>query len=180
MRGLLLFVVLAFSALALEPIPDKTVVLTFDDSPKSHHAFVGPLLKELGFGATFFVSARWMDDTKNFMTWDEIAALHAMGFEIGNHSWSHLDFGDPANAARLAGQLALVENELKRTWACRSRRRSRGAGIRFGPGGARGAGGKRLYLRAAGHAAGDPVWAGAAGAAVCAGRLPPIAAADSG
>lgn len=112
MRGLLLFVVLAFSALALEPIPDKTVVLTFDDSPKSHHAFVGPLLKELGFGATFFVSARWMDDTKNFMTWDEIAALHAMGFEIGNHSWSHLDFGDPANAARLAGQLALVENEL--------------------------------------------------------------------
>jgi peptidoglycan/xylan/chitin deacetylase (PgdA/CDA1 family) len=99
---------------ALEPIPDKTVVLTFDDSPKSHREFVAPLLKEHGFGATFFISARWMDDTANFMSWPEIAELHQMGFEIGNHSWSHLDFGSPVNAARLAGQLALVENELER------------------------------------------------------------------
>ena len=34
-------------------VPDKLVVLTFDDAVKSHLAFVAPLLKELGFGATF-------------------------------------------------------------------------------------------------------------------------------
>jgi len=97
---------------ALEPIPDKTVVLTFDDAVKSHRAYVGPLLQELGFGATFFVTALWMGDQENFMSWAEIAELHAMGFEIGNHSWSHPSFGSPRVAARLAGQLALVENEL--------------------------------------------------------------------
>lgn len=114
MRTALFSLLFALNAMPLEPIPDKTVVLTFDDSPKSHRAFVAPLLKELGFGATFFISARWMEDTANFMTWAEIAEIHAMGFEIGNHSWSHLDFGAPVHAARLAGQLALVENELER------------------------------------------------------------------
>lgn len=114
-RHVLLCATVLCAALAqgLEPIPDKTVVLTFDDAPKSHRTFVAPLLKELGFGATFFVSARWMDDTENFMTWAEIAEIHQMGFEIGNHSWSHLDFGGPENAARLAGQLALVDLALE-------------------------------------------------------------------
>ena len=108
----ILAVILAVPVFAVEPVPDKTVVLTFDDAPKSHRTFVGPLLKELGFGATFFVTARWMDDAENFMTWEEIAELHEMGFEIGNHSWSHIDSGSPENAARLEGQLALVDNEL--------------------------------------------------------------------
>ena len=106
--------VISFSASALEPIPDKTVVLTFDDAVKSQRAYVGPMLKEYGFGATFFVTALWMADHDNFMTWDEIAELNQMGFEIGNHSWSHLNFGNPKEAGRLAGQLALVESELKK------------------------------------------------------------------
>jgi peptidoglycan/xylan/chitin deacetylase (PgdA/CDA1 family) len=80
------------------PIPDKTVVLTFDDAVKSHRTFVAPLLKEAGFRATFFVCHRWMDDAKNFMTWQEIADLHQMGFEIGNHSWTHADFSSPRSA----------------------------------------------------------------------------------
>jgi hypothetical protein len=36
-----------------------------------------------------------------------------MGFEIGNHSWTHANFGMPRNAARLDGELALVERELR-------------------------------------------------------------------
>ena len=64
-------------------------MLTFDDAVKSHRTFVAPLLKELGFGATFFVTYNWMDDTENFMTWEEIGEVHDMGFEIGNHSWTH-------------------------------------------------------------------------------------------
>ncbi len=95
-------------------IPPKTVVLTFDDAVKSHRAFVGPYLKELGFGATFFVSHRWMDDAANFMTWLEIAELHGMGFEIGNHTWTHLSLAQPRSAGRLEGELALVESALAR------------------------------------------------------------------
>jgi len=95
-------------------IPAKLVVLTFDDAVKSHRTFVAPLLRELGFGATFFVTHGWMDDTEYFMNWRDIGEIHAMGFEIGNHSWTHADFSQPRNAARLAGELALVENELRK------------------------------------------------------------------
>ena len=90
----------------------KTVVLTLDDAVKSHRTFVAPLLRELGFGATFFVSHRWMDDREHFMSWSDIAELHALGFEIGNHSWTHADFSTPRNAARLEAELELVDYEL--------------------------------------------------------------------
>jgi len=75
----------------LEPVPDKLVVLTFDDSSASHFTTVRPLLKELGFGATFFITEGFgfSADKTNYMTWEQIAVLHREGFEIGNHTRSH-------------------------------------------------------------------------------------------
>jgi peptidoglycan/xylan/chitin deacetylase (PgdA/CDA1 family) len=110
------FLVLAPVALGAQAqeIPPKLVVLTFDDAVKSHRTFVAPMLKELGFGATFFVTHKWMDDSTNFMSWSDIAEIHEMGFEIGNHSWTHSDFSMPKNAARLAGEFFLVDQELER------------------------------------------------------------------
>ena len=119
---LLMFLLLAFlHPLAIgattAPVPDKLVVLTFDDAVKSHRTFVAPLLKELGFGATFFVTHAWMNDPTNFMTWEEIGEIHEMGFEIGNHSWTHSDFSQPRTAARLTGELYLVDSALAQTKA---------------------------------------------------------------
>jgi peptidoglycan/xylan/chitin deacetylase (PgdA/CDA1 family) len=76
---------------ALEPIPDKLVVLTFDDASKSHFTVARPVLKRLGFGATFFVTEGFDFPTnkRDYMTWDEIAQLHRDGFEIGNHTRDH-------------------------------------------------------------------------------------------
>jgi peptidoglycan/xylan/chitin deacetylase (PgdA/CDA1 family) len=78
-------------ALALEPIPDKLVVLTFDDSSRSHVTVAAPLLKKHGFGATFFVTEGFdvPRNQRDYMTWDEIAQLHRDGFEIGNHTRDH-------------------------------------------------------------------------------------------
>jgi len=75
----------------LLPIPDKLVVLTFDDGAKSDITFVAPLLKRYGFGATFFITEglTFLTDKQNKLTWQEIRKLHDMGFEIGNHSASH-------------------------------------------------------------------------------------------
>ncbi len=95
-------------------VPEKLVALTFDDAVKSHRTFVAPLLKDLGFGATFFVTHRWMSDSVNFMTWEDIGEIHRMGFEVGNHSWTHAGFNTPRAAARLEGELALVENALEK------------------------------------------------------------------
>jgi len=92
---------------------EKIVVLTFDDAVKTQRTFVGPLLKELGFGATFFVCHRWMTEMPDrYMTWQEIAELHAMGFEIGNHTWTHPGFLSSYDAAKMPAELVLVENAL--------------------------------------------------------------------
>ncbi len=114
MRNIILTIlILTFlSSCKTNQYDEKIVVLTFDDAVKSHINFVAPLLKEFGFGATFFISYRWMGDTTNFMTWDQIGQLNEMGFEIGNHTWSHVDFSLPENVARLEGEIGLIELPL--------------------------------------------------------------------
>jgi peptidoglycan/xylan/chitin deacetylase (PgdA/CDA1 family) len=86
-----------------EPVPDKLVVLTFDDSVASQATFVAPLLKRLGFGATFFITEgfNFLTDKEHYMTWDQIRELHGQGFEIGNHTRSHRGVAnlDPENFA---------------------------------------------------------------------------------
>ena len=76
----------------LEPIPDKLVVLTFDDSKASHYTVVRPLLKKYGFGATFFITEGFSFRTnkEDYLTWDQIGELHRDGFEIGNHTRDHM------------------------------------------------------------------------------------------
>lgn len=95
MRILALFLVLILASgpvFALEPIPDKLVVLTFDDASRSHYTVARPLLQKHRFGATFFVTEGWdfASNKKDYMTWEQIAQLHKDGFEIGNHTKDHL------------------------------------------------------------------------------------------
>ena len=76
----------------MEPIPDRLVVLTFDDGKKSNATFVAPLLRRHGFGATFFITEGLeFADKSRYVDWREIKGLHAAGFEIGNHHGSHVD-----------------------------------------------------------------------------------------
>src|SRR5512138_601475 len=93
--------------LAAEPVPDKLVVLTFDDSVASHYTVARPLLKQYGFGASFFITEGFSFRTnkKDYMTWEQIAELHRDGFEIGNHSRDHLGI-NVRTVDRLPEQLA--------------------------------------------------------------------------
>ena len=77
---------------ALEPVPDRLVVLTFDDSKESHYSFVRPILKRYRFSATFFITEGFSFATnkQDYMTWEQIKSLHDDGFEIGNHTRDHL------------------------------------------------------------------------------------------
>lgn len=72
-------------------IPDKLVVFTFDDATASQYSFVAPLLREYGFGATFFVCEfpPNFSDTSRYMNWRQIKELDEMGFEIANHTKNH-------------------------------------------------------------------------------------------
>jgi peptidoglycan/xylan/chitin deacetylase (PgdA/CDA1 family) len=76
---------------------NKTVILTFDDAVSNHCTFVAPLLKKLGFNATFFVCEFPPDfatDKVQYMSWEQIEELDNMGFEVANHTLTHTGLGN--------------------------------------------------------------------------------------
>ena len=104
------------TAIASEPIPDKLVVLTFDDAIKSHFTVARLLLKKYKFGATFFVTEGFDMTTnkRDYMTWDEIARLHKDGFEIGNHTRDDMGVTDKT-VGNLAEDPGRSTNGARRT-----------------------------------------------------------------
>lgn len=111
---LVLSIMSGFAQIVKRPIPDKLVVLTFDDAVISHATYVAPLLKKYGFGATFFVcefggNPDFSDKTK-YMTWEQIAKINQMGFEIGNHTWHHIHV-NKVDTARLTTELNYIEQK---------------------------------------------------------------------
>ena len=98
----------SFFALAQE----KTVVLTFDDASASHYTVAGPLLKNYGFGATFYVCEFPPDfpDSSKYLNWRQIKELSNMGFEIGNHTWHHTVV-TTIDTATLEKEIAYIEDK---------------------------------------------------------------------
>jgi peptidoglycan/xylan/chitin deacetylase (PgdA/CDA1 family) len=94
----------------LKAIPEKLIVLTFDDCNKSDRAFVAAEVKKHGFGATFFVTEGlgFLHNKKHYTTWEEIAGLHEMGFEIANHTKSHPNMAS-LSRERIAAEIEHIE-----------------------------------------------------------------------
>ena len=96
------------------PVPDKLVVLTFDDAVRSHYTTVAPLLEHYGFGATFFVTEfpqPPFSDTTLYMTWPQMGELSRRGFEVANHTWKHSHV-DRVDRARLVEEVRYIETKL--------------------------------------------------------------------
>lgn len=72
------------------PLPDKQVVLTFDDAYRSVYDTAFPLLKARGWPFTVFVQTQPVDARSGaFVRWDELREMAAAGATIANHSVSH-------------------------------------------------------------------------------------------
>ncbi|MBI4164192.1 MAG: polysaccharide deacetylase family protein [Acidobacteria bacterium] len=90
------------------------VVLTFDDGTKSDVAYVAPMLKQYGFGASFYVTEGLRDikGEDDALTWDDIHKLNSMGFEIGNHTETHPDV-TTLTKQQFTEELEGIENRCK-------------------------------------------------------------------
>ncbi len=113
--SLLAIVCSAQSILAFEPIPDRLIVLTFDDASRSHFTVARPLLLKHKMGATFFVTEGWdfASNKKDYMTWEQIAQLHKDGFEIGNHTLDHMAINQKT-LRDLSAQLKGIDLQCKK------------------------------------------------------------------
>jgi peptidoglycan/xylan/chitin deacetylase (PgdA/CDA1 family) len=71
-------------------LPAKPIVITFDDGEKSTYANAFPIMQKYGMTGVSYLVRRYIG-AEGFMTEDEIKILIANGWEIGDHSWNHLD-----------------------------------------------------------------------------------------
>lgn len=74
------------------PLPEKPVVLTFDDGYVDAYENAFPILLKYGFVGTFFVITDHMTfGNPNHATWDQVIQMDNAGMDIQSHSRSHPD-----------------------------------------------------------------------------------------
>ncbi|WP_370451260.1 poly-beta-1,6-N-acetyl-D-glucosamine N-deacetylase PgaB [Lysobacter sp. N42] len=92
-------------------LPDKAVLITFDDGLRSTYTHAYPLLRSYGYPALVAVVTSWMDlpadarvpygsrdfTREDFLTWEQLREMQASGLvEVGSHSHA-LHSGVPGN-----------------------------------------------------------------------------------
>ena len=107
-------------------LPERPVVISFDDGFADFYSQAFPVLDRYGFTATLFVvsgyiggSAQWLQDQgeaeRPMLTWEQITALDAAGIEIGAHTQTHpqLDTLQPDLAQeQIRGSKLVLEQQL--------------------------------------------------------------------
>ncbi|MDD6042678.1 MAG: polysaccharide deacetylase family protein [Eubacteriaceae bacterium] len=84
-------------------LPDKPVIITFDDGYYNNHEFATPLLKKYNMKAVISVigeacqqavDEEYSSDAYRNLTWDELSEMSRSGYwEVENHTWNmhHID-----------------------------------------------------------------------------------------
>ena len=74
-------------------LPEKSVIITFDDGYISNYTYAYPLLKEMGLKATIFIITETVGSTTTdypHFTWEEAIEMEESGvIDIQSHSHSH-------------------------------------------------------------------------------------------
>ena len=105
-------------------VPDKAVIITFDDGYEDNYAEAFPILKKYGFKACFFVVTdtigiinKWHNPAtephQKMLTIDQIHEMQAAGMEFGSHTLSHLNLNqlsiDDANIQIAKSKIVLEQ-----------------------------------------------------------------------
>lgn len=94
-----------------KPVPEKPVVLTFDDGYADTYSIVYPILRDLEFPATVFVNP---GDVGTRLTWEQIQDMKDHGVTIANHGYLHEPMGDMTQSQQeeniKKGQAGLAEH----------------------------------------------------------------------
>jgi peptidoglycan/xylan/chitin deacetylase (PgdA/CDA1 family) len=92
MRGMSVGEALTFSR--------QGVAITFDDGCETDRIAAAPLLREAGFGATFYITVGFMKN-RGYLSAGQVRELADLGFEVGCHSMTHPYLSDlPLDALR--------------------------------------------------------------------------------
>lgn len=72
-----------------KPVPEKSVLITFDDGYMDNYTNAFPILKEFNMNATIFVISSYLDG-KEYMAPSNVKEMSDYGIDIESHTVSHL------------------------------------------------------------------------------------------
>ena len=74
----------------IEPIKDRSVVITIDDAYSSVYEYAWPIFKKYNLPFTLFISTDVIDNkTPGYMNWEQVRTLRDNGVTIGSQTKSH-------------------------------------------------------------------------------------------
>ncbi len=79
-------------------LPEKAVILTFDDGHIDHYHNAFQILKKYNMRGVFFIIVNKPDQDQNYATWDQIQEMSQNGQEIASHTMSHLNLTNLSEA----------------------------------------------------------------------------------
>ncbi len=98
------------------PLPEKPVIITFDDGYRDNYENALPLLAKREMTAMFFVVTDFMDEERpEYLTWDMARAMRDAGMFIESHGRNHVSLaGKDADYLvwQALGSLETIEYEL--------------------------------------------------------------------
>ena len=79
------------------PLPQRPVVISFDDGDITVFSDAYPIMQEFGFVGVNYLVANYVN-AEGYMTVDQLKILSAAGWETGSHTMSHRDLTTAKNA----------------------------------------------------------------------------------
>jgi peptidoglycan/xylan/chitin deacetylase (PgdA/CDA1 family) len=95
-------------------LPERPVILSFDDGWENQFRHGFPLLQKYGFSGTFYIVSGYLDH-QNFMTTEQLNTMMAAGMVVGSHSRTHpalAGFGGARLKDEVAGSKAWLEDHF--------------------------------------------------------------------
>ena len=97
-------------------LPERTVVLSFDDGYEDFYTQAMPLLSKYEFTATLFMTSGWVKEAKPagppMVSWAQLSDIARAGIEVGAHSATHPQL-DQLDGGRLTQELFDSKKELE-------------------------------------------------------------------
>ena len=93
-------------------LPEKPVLITFDDGYKDNYTNAYPIMKKYGFKGTIFVVTGFLGVYDNYLTWEQAKELTDNGFSIESHTHNHKSMTE-ASDDDISRELAKSRDTIK-------------------------------------------------------------------